>query len=65
MKRNAWTISLVGKAWIGSGCNAPDAHWLIRSGSIWELNILGFILSVVAAVLLIGTVEGFTHRRTA
>ncbi|MGA9748540.1 MAG: hypothetical protein WBQ50_13865 [Nocardioides sp.] len=32
--------------------------WLIRSGSIWELNILGFIMSVVAAVLLIGVAEG-------
>jgi uncharacterized membrane protein YeaQ/YmgE (transglycosylase-associated protein family) len=40
--------------------------WLIGSGSIWELNIIGFVLSVVAAVLLIGTAEAMTGRsRTA
>lgn len=31
--------------------------WLLGTGSIWELNILGFVLSVVAAVLLIGVAE--------
>jgi len=29
-----------------------------NTGSIWELNILGFVLAVIAAVLLIGVVEG-------
>jgi uncharacterized membrane protein YeaQ/YmgE (transglycosylase-associated protein family) len=40
---------------------------LFGTGSIWELNILGFILAVVAAVLLIGTAEAITgrsHERT-
>jgi uncharacterized membrane protein YeaQ/YmgE (transglycosylase-associated protein family) len=32
--------------------------WLIGTGSIWELNVLGFILAVVASVLLIGVAEG-------
>ncbi|MGH3384516.1 MAG: GlsB/YeaQ/YmgE family stress response membrane protein, partial [Nocardioidaceae bacterium] len=27
--------------------------WLLGTGSIWELNILGFVLAVVAALLLI------------
>ena len=36
--------------------------WLIGSGSIWELNILGFILAVVAAVMLIGTAEALTNK---
>jgi uncharacterized membrane protein YeaQ/YmgE (transglycosylase-associated protein family) len=27
------------------------------TGSIWELNVLGFVLAVVAAVLLIGVAE--------
>lgn len=31
--------------------------WFLGTGSIWELNVLGFVLSVVAAVLLIGTAE--------
>ena len=29
-----------------------------NTGSIWELNALGFVLAVIAAVLLIGVVEG-------
>jgi uncharacterized membrane protein YeaQ/YmgE (transglycosylase-associated protein family) len=32
------------------------------TGSIWELNILGFILAVVAAVLLIGVAEGIAGK---
>lgn len=31
---------------------------LIGTGDIFELNILGFIFAVIAAVLLIGVVEG-------
>ena len=27
------------------------------TGSIWELNVIGFVLAVVAAVLLIGVAE--------
>ena len=27
------------------------------TGSIWELNVLGFVLAVIAAVLLIGVAE--------
>jgi uncharacterized membrane protein YeaQ/YmgE (transglycosylase-associated protein family) len=29
-----------------------------NTGSIWELNVIGFVLAVIAAVLLIGVVEG-------
>ena len=35
------------------------------TGSIWELNILGFILAVVAAVLLIGVAEGVAGKNTS
>jgi uncharacterized membrane protein YeaQ/YmgE (transglycosylase-associated protein family) len=31
---------------------------LLGTGDIWELNVLGFIVAVVAAVLLIGVAEG-------
>ncbi|MPZ96940.1 MAG: hypothetical protein GEU96_19030 [Propionibacteriales bacterium] len=37
--------------------------WLLGTGSIWELNILGFVLAVVAALLLIGTAEGLQASR--
>ncbi len=35
---------------------------LMGMGSITELNVVGFVLAVVAAVLLIGVAEGVSHR---
>jgi uncharacterized membrane protein YeaQ/YmgE (transglycosylase-associated protein family) len=35
------------------------------TGSIWELNVLGFVLAVVAAVLLIGVAESVAGRNRA
>jgi uncharacterized membrane protein YeaQ/YmgE (transglycosylase-associated protein family) len=37
---------------------------VLGTGDIWELNALGFILAVVAAVLLIGVAEGLSSRRS-
>ena len=37
--------------------------WLLGTGSIWELNVLGFVLAVVASVLLVGTAEAVTGGR--
>ncbi len=36
---------------------------LLGTGDIWELNVLGFVLAVVAAVLLIGVAEGIVQSR--
>ncbi|MFD1213447.1 GlsB/YeaQ/YmgE family stress response membrane protein [Arthrobacter sp. GCM10027362] len=36
---------------------------LLGTGDIFELNIIGFIVAVVAAVLLIGVAEGVSGRR--
>jgi len=36
---------------------------LLGTGDIFELNVLGFIVSVIAAVLLIGVAEGLAGRR--
>ena len=33
-----------------------------RTGSIWELNVLGFVCAVIAAVLLVGVAEGIAGR---
>ena len=35
---------------------------LFGTGGIFELNVLGFVLAVVAAVLLIGVAEGASGR---
>lgn len=36
---------------------------LLGTGDIFELNVLGFIVAVIAAVLLIGVAEGISGRR--
>ncbi len=36
---------------------------LLGTGGIFELNVLGFIVAVIAAVLLIGVAEGIAGRR--
>ncbi|MDQ3430786.1 MAG: hypothetical protein M3467_00900 [Actinomycetota bacterium] len=38
---------------------------LLGTGGIFELNILGFIVAVIAAVLLIGVAEGAASRSHA
>ncbi len=37
--------------------------WVLGTGSIWELNVLGFVLAVIAAVLLVGVAEGMVGRK--
>jgi uncharacterized membrane protein YeaQ/YmgE (transglycosylase-associated protein family) len=37
---------------------------LIGTGSVGELNVLGFIVAVIAAVLLIGVAEGLARDKT-
>lgn len=36
---------------------------LLGTGTIFELNVLGFIVAVIAAVLLVGVFEGAASRR--
>ena len=37
---------------------------LLDTGDIFELNVLGFVVAVIAAVLLIGVAEGLAGRKT-
>jgi uncharacterized membrane protein YeaQ/YmgE (transglycosylase-associated protein family) len=37
---------------------------LLGTGSIWELNVLGFIVAVIAAVVLVGVAESITGGRS-
>jgi uncharacterized membrane protein YeaQ/YmgE (transglycosylase-associated protein family) len=37
----------------------------LGTGNIFELNFLGFVVAVIAAVLLIGVAEGLAGRRTS
>lgn len=54
-----WTL-LLGLA--GSVIGGVIAN-LLGTGDIWELNILGFIVAVIAAVLLIGVAEGLANKK--
>ncbi|WP_199522385.1 GlsB/YeaQ/YmgE family stress response membrane protein [Geodermatophilus marinus] len=38
---------------------------LLGTGDIFELNVLGFILAVVAAVILVGAFAGYSGRNRA
>ena len=60
-KQNLGLLATLGLGVVGSLIGGTVA-WLLGTGSIWELNILGFVLAVVAAVLLIGTAEGMSGR---
>ena len=55
-KQNLGILATLGLGAVGSLIGGTIA-WLLGTGSIWELDFLGFVLSVVAAVLLIGTAE--------
>jgi uncharacterized membrane protein YeaQ/YmgE (transglycosylase-associated protein family) len=36
---------------------------VLDTGNIFELNILGFVVAVVAAIVLIGAAEGFVGKK--
>lgn len=56
-KQNLGVLATLGLGLVGSLIGGLIAQFF-GTGSIWELNVLGFILAVVAAVLLIGVAEG-------
>ncbi len=60
-KQNLSIAATLGLGLVGSLIGGTIA-WVLGSGSIWELNVLGFVLAVVAAVLLIGAAESVTSR---
>jgi uncharacterized membrane protein YeaQ/YmgE (transglycosylase-associated protein family) len=55
-KQNLGILATLGLGLVGSFIGGTIA-WLLGTGCIWELNVLGFVLAVVAAVLLVGTAE--------
>ncbi len=61
-KQNLGLLATLGLGVVGSLIGGTIAY-LIGTGSIWELDFLGFVLSVIAAVLLIGTAEGVAGKR--
>jgi uncharacterized membrane protein YeaQ/YmgE (transglycosylase-associated protein family) len=54
-------------ATLGLGCVGALIGGIVASllgtGAITELNFLGFVVAVIAAVLLVGTAEGMTAKQ--
>lgn len=55
-------LATLGLGLVGSLIGGLIAQFF-GTGDIWELNILGFVLAVVAAVLLIGTAEALVGKK--
>lgn len=60
-KQNLGLVATLLLGLLGSVIGGVIAN-LLGTGDIFELNILGFIVAVVAAVLLIGVAEGISGR---
>lgn len=60
-KQDLGILATLGLGLVGSLIGGLIAQ-LFGTGSIWELNVIGFVLAVIAAVLLIGTAEAMTGR---
>lgn len=56
-RQNLGILATLGLGLVGSLIGGIIAQFF-GTGSIWELNVLGFILAVIASVMLIGVAEG-------
>lgn len=63
-KQDLGILATLGLGLVGSLIGGLIAS-MLGTGDIWELNILGFILAVVAAVLLIGTAEAMVGKKNS
>lgn len=61
-KQNLGIIATLLLGLVGSVIGGSIAA-MLGTGDIWELNVLGFILAVIASVLLIGVAEAITGSR--
>ena len=60
-KQNLSVLATLALGLVGSLIGGVIAQFF-GTGSIWELNVLGFVLAVIAAVLLIGVAEGMSSK---
>ncbi|WP_295661372.1 GlsB/YeaQ/YmgE family stress response membrane protein [uncultured Nocardioides sp.] len=58
-RQNLGILATLALGVVGSLIGGTIAY-LIGTGSIWELDFLGFVLAVVAALLLVGGAEAMT-----
>jgi len=63
-RQNLGILATLGLGLVGSVIGGLIAQFF-GTGSIWELNVLGFVLAVIAAVMLIGVAEGVAGKNRA
>jgi uncharacterized membrane protein YeaQ/YmgE (transglycosylase-associated protein family) len=63
-RQNLGILATLGLGLVGSLIGGVIAQFF-GTGDIWELNILGFVLAVIAAVLLIGVAESVAGKKTS
>jgi uncharacterized membrane protein YeaQ/YmgE (transglycosylase-associated protein family) len=65
-RQNLGILATLGLGVVGSVIGGVIAS-LLGTGSIWELNVIGFVVAVSAAVCLVGVAEAITsgNRRRA
>ena len=61
-KQNLGLLATLGLGLVGSIIGGLIAQFF-NTGGIFELNVIGFVLAVVAAVLLIGVAEGLSEKK--
>ena len=61
-KQNLGILATLGLGLVGSLIGGLIAQFF-GTGSIWELNKLGFVLAVIAALLLVGVAESVTGKQ--
>jgi uncharacterized membrane protein YeaQ/YmgE (transglycosylase-associated protein family) len=60
-KQDLGLLATLGLGLVGSLIGGLIAQ-LFGTGDIWELNVIGFVLAVIAAVMLIGVAESVAGR---
>ena len=63
-KQDLGILATLGLGLVGSLVGGLIAQ-AFGTGSIWELNVIGFVLAVIAAVLLIGAAEAVAEKDRA
>ena len=61
-KQSLSLLATLGLGLVGSIIGGLIAQFF-NTGGIFELNVIGFVLAVVAAVLLIGVAEGMSEKK--
>lgn len=61
-KQNLSMLATLGLGCVGALIGGIVAT-LLGTGTLTEIDFLGFVVAVIAAVLLVGTAEGLTSKR--